>query len=81
MDLARGDESKLQALIRMRVACELALESLPKLAPETEEVLRDPIQTLCAVTDRELGRLRVSLASGRDEPPSPSARSESPERE
>jgi hypothetical protein len=55
------DESRLQALIKMEVACRLALESLPELPRETEEALREPIGTLCQVTERELERLRPGL--------------------
>jgi hypothetical protein len=62
------DETKLHALIRMEVACQLALESLPELPPETGERLRDPIQALCKVTRDELARIEPSLA-GRFAPP------------
>ena len=55
------DESRLQALIKMEVACRLALESLPKLPRETEEALRGPIDTLCTITAREVERLRPGL--------------------
>jgi hypothetical protein len=55
------DESRLQALIKMEVACRLALEWLPELPRETEEALREAIDTLCQVTERELGRLRPGL--------------------
>jgi hypothetical protein len=55
------DESRLQAWIKMQVACRLALESLPELPRETEQALREPIQTLCNVTERELERLRPGL--------------------
>ena len=55
------DESRLQALIKMEVACRLALESLPELPRETEEALRDPIDTLCKTTEREIERLRPGL--------------------
>jgi hypothetical protein len=56
------DESKVQALIKMEVACRLALESLPELPQETEGALREPIETLCNVTGRELvERLRPGL--------------------
>jgi hypothetical protein len=58
----QSDESRLQALIKMEVACRLALESLPELPRETEEALREPIDTLCQVTERELERLRPGLA-------------------
>ena len=57
------DETKLQALIRMEVACELALESLPELPPETGERLREPIQALCKVTRDELARIEPSFAA------------------
>jgi hypothetical protein len=63
------DESRLQALIKMEVACRLALESLPALPPETEQTLREPIQTLCQVTERELERLRPGIL---DRPADPS---------
>lgn len=46
------DESRLQALIKMEVACRLALESLPELPRETESALREPIDTLCTITPR-----------------------------
>jgi hypothetical protein len=46
----------------MEVACELALESLPDLPPETEEKLREPIQALCRVTRDELVRLDPGFA-------------------
>jgi hypothetical protein len=55
------DESRLQALIKMEVACRLALESLPELPRETEEALREPIDTLCTITGREIERLRPGL--------------------
>ena len=54
-------ESRLQALIKMEVACRLALESLPDLPRETEEALREPIEVLCKVAGRELERLRPGL--------------------
>jgi hypothetical protein len=52
------DEKTLEALIKMEVACRLALESLPKLPNETERALRRHIETLCEVTERELKRLQ-----------------------
>ena len=51
------DEKPLDALIKIEVACRLALESLPRLPTETEEALREHIETLCAATERELKRL------------------------
>jgi hypothetical protein len=52
------DETRLQAFIKMEVACRLALESLPELPRETEDALREPIEILCKVTEGELERLR-----------------------
>jgi hypothetical protein len=52
------DEKSLEALIKMEVACRLALESLPNLPNGTEQALRRHIETLCEVTERELKRLQ-----------------------
>jgi hypothetical protein len=60
-DAAPIDETRLEALIKLEVACRLSLESLPKLPQETEDVLRGPIETLCEVTGRELERLKPGL--------------------
>jgi hypothetical protein len=57
-DEAPNTETRLEALIKLEVACRLALESLPKLPAETEEALRDPIERLCEVSGRELERLK-----------------------
>jgi hypothetical protein len=65
MEVERPSESRLQALIKLEVACRLALESLPELPPATEEALREPIQTLCDVTGRELERLQPGLTDER----------------
>jgi hypothetical protein len=54
-------EIRLDALIKLEVACRLAIESLPKLPSETEDTLRKPIETLCEVTERELERLKPGL--------------------
>ena len=51
-------ENILEALIKIEVACRLALESLPKLPNETQQALRHHIETLCEVTERELTRLQ-----------------------
>jgi hypothetical protein len=58
----------MQALIKMEVACRLALESLPELPRETEEALRQPIEILCDITGRELERLQTALVD-RDSKP------------
>jgi hypothetical protein len=60
-------ETRLEALIKLEVACRLALESLPKLPPETEDLLREPIQTLCEVTSRELERLKPGVLDRKTE--------------
>ena len=56
------DESTTEALIKMEVACRLALESLPKIPGESGEALREPVQTLCKVIERELKRLKLGYA-------------------
>jgi hypothetical protein len=58
---APNTETRLEALIKLEVACRLALESLPKLPAETQEALREPIKNLCEVTGRELERLKPGL--------------------
>jgi hypothetical protein len=52
------DESTVEALIKMEVACRLALESLAKLPNSTEQALRHHIERLCEVTERELKALQ-----------------------
>jgi hypothetical protein len=59
-------ESRVQALIKLEVACRLALESLPELPRETEEALREPIQTLCDITGRELESLQLGVIDKRN---------------
>jgi hypothetical protein len=58
---APNTETRLEALIKLEVACRLALESLPKLPAETEEALRKPIETLCDISGRELERLKPGV--------------------
>ena len=58
---APNTETRLEALIKLEVACRLALESLPKLPAETEEALREPVEMLCELTGRELERLKPGL--------------------
>jgi hypothetical protein len=65
MEVERPSETRLQALIKLEVACRLALESLPELPGETEAALREPIQTLCDVTGRELEKLQPALTDER----------------
>jgi len=56
-------EKKLQALIKMEVACRLALESLPELPRETEQALRAPIEKLCELSGQALDRLQPGFAA------------------
>lgn len=58
MPASQYDENTVEALIKMEVACRLALESLPKLPDETEQALRQHIESLCEMTERELNRLQ-----------------------
>lgn len=48
---------QIQALIRLEVACQVALEALPELPDETEQALKDHVQALCDVTGAELDRV------------------------
>jgi hypothetical protein len=52
------DETALEALIKMEVACRLGLESLPRLPKESADKLRQLIEGFCDVTERELERLK-----------------------
>jgi hypothetical protein len=44
----------------MEVACRIGLESLTQLPKESEDALREPIETLCRTTEREVARLSPS---------------------
>jgi hypothetical protein len=59
-------EKKLQALIKIEVACRLALESLPELPRETQQALRAPIEKLCELSVRALDRLEAGFARDAD---------------
>jgi hypothetical protein len=61
----RSDEA-LQALIKLEVACRLALESLAALPERAGHALRDPIKELCRLTELELERLQPGFT--RDDP-------------
>jgi hypothetical protein len=58
---APNTETRLEALIKLEVACRLARESLPKLPAEMQEALREPVKTLCEVSGRELERLKPGV--------------------
>jgi hypothetical protein len=57
MIASEPSHEKINALIHLEVACRLALEALPDLPDETAQALRDPVQTLCEITGRELDRM------------------------
>ena len=61
--MAAATDPKLEALIRLEVACQLALDALPQLPDETSARLRDPIRELCDVTRQELIRIDPELAN------------------
>jgi hypothetical protein len=50
--------AKVDALLRLEVACRLAAAALPHLPPETEEMLREHVQVLRDVTRAELDQIR-----------------------
>ena len=52
------EEKTLEALVKLEVACRLALESLPQLPSETKGAVRSHIEMLCNATERELQRLQ-----------------------
>jgi hypothetical protein len=56
------DGARLQALIKMEVACRLARESLPELPQEMVDALRELVDQLCKITGREIERLRPGAA-------------------
>ncbi len=53
-----SDDPKVDALIRLQVACRLALDALPSLPEDTQGALREPVQKLCSVTEKQLDELR-----------------------
>jgi hypothetical protein len=60
--MAEPPDPKIEALVRLEVACQLAIDALPQLPTETSERLRKPIQELCHVTREELIRIDPDLA-------------------
>jgi hypothetical protein len=55
--MAAETSEQVQAMIRLEVACQLALDALPALPNEIEKALRSHVQTLCDVTGAELDRI------------------------
>jgi hypothetical protein len=60
--MAEPLDPNVDALVRLEVACQLAIDALPKLPPETSDRLRDPVRALCDVTRKELIRIDPDLA-------------------
>jgi hypothetical protein len=60
--VAEARDPKIEALVRLEVACQLAIDALPKLPNETSERLREPIRELCDITRQELIRIDPDLA-------------------
>lgn len=56
------DRGHIDALIRLEVACRLALAALPELPTATEEKLRDHVHTLCDLAGVELDQINPGLA-------------------
>jgi hypothetical protein len=59
-----ADHALTETLLRLQVACELALDALPKLPRDTERELRDHVQGLCRVVERELDEIKPGWQAG-----------------
>jgi hypothetical protein len=64
--------TRLEPLIRLEVACRLALDALPELPDETEQTLRSPVEILCEVTGAELDRVSPGWRDSNPVSPNPS---------
>jgi hypothetical protein len=51
------DGDKIDALIRLEVACRLALAALPELSDEIEQQLRTHVEAVCEVTGAALDEI------------------------
>ena len=60
--MAESPDTKLEALVRLEAACQLAIDALPELPSETARRLREPIRDLCDITRQELIRIDPHLA-------------------
>jgi hypothetical protein len=60
--MAETPDPKIEALVRLEAACQLAIDALPKLPRETTERLRKPVQELCHITREELIRINPDHA-------------------
>jgi hypothetical protein len=56
------EDPKIEALVRLEAACQLAIDALPKLPAETANRLREPIRELCDITRQEIIRINPELA-------------------
>jgi hypothetical protein len=60
-------DEAIDAIVRLEVACRLALDALPKLPEDTQQVLRRPLDELCRIAEQELERTGAkSSRSGSD---------------
>jgi hypothetical protein len=60
--MTEPQDPKIEALVRLEAACQLAIDALPKLPAETAQRLREPIRDLCDITRQELIRIDPDLA-------------------
>jgi hypothetical protein len=61
-----GGPRKIDALIQLEVACQLALEALPALGDEAEQKLREHVQALCEASGAELDRVKPGWRSAKN---------------
>jgi hypothetical protein len=54
------DDEAINALMRAYIACQLAVESLPRLPDEIRAVVDGPIRQLCDAVGPELDRVQPS---------------------
>jgi hypothetical protein len=63
------DDDAMQALVRAHVACRLALDALPDLPSDIQDVVEEPLRTFCEIIGPELERVNPGLLDqGRDRP-------------
>jgi hypothetical protein len=68
--VAEPPKPKIEALVRLEAACQLAIEAMPQLPSETGKRLREPIRELCDITRQELIRIDPGLAKNFTRPAS-----------
>jgi hypothetical protein len=55
----------LDAIVRLSVACRLALEALPNLDDDAQQALREPIERVCQIADSQIERSRAASPRSR----------------